>query len=330
MTGKNAIYRSTTRRMLILIGAQVFWIALVCVVAAWWGFLLLKQASKIAQLEIAAGMARAEAHVAWMRTERMLYGESTTFLVLAVLSTGFLFWLYWLEMRRARSLQAFFASVTHELRTPLTSIRLQAESIAENFAPSPSGPVPSSDDSQRLLIKRLLEDTTRLEGQVERTLELARMEGGGLVFTQPVRLLPWLSRLIQGWQEAYGSRVIFKLELEDLAADADPNALQVIFKNLFENSLRHAKKEPVKISIEAKSAGGRILISFGDDGQGYIGSEKDLGKLFLRGASSQGSGVGLYLVKALMERMGGRAKFKGRQSHGGFKAELELGENTHG
>ena len=100
-----------------------------------------------------------------MRTQHMLHWESTTFFVLAVVSSAFLFWLYWLDMRRARSIQAFFASVTHELRTPLTSIRLQAESIAEQC-----------DESQRQLVARLLEDTTRLEGQVERTLELARLE----------------------------------------------------------------------------------------------------------------------------------------------------------
>jgi signal transduction histidine kinase len=284
--------------------------------------LLLKQASQIAQLEIAAGMAQAQAHIAWMRTQRMLYSESTTFFALALMSTCFLFWLYWLEMKRSRSLQAFFASVTHELRTPLTSIRLQAESIAENFSAASS-----TDDSQSLLVKRLLEDTTRLEGQVERTLELARLEGGGPVFMQPLRLSPWLARLTKSWQESCGTRAVFNIQVDDLIVDADPTALQVIFKNIFENSLKHAKKDPLQISIKAKSERGRIRISFRDDGQGYPGQESDLGKLFFRGASSQGSGVGLYLVKMLMKRMQGRARFK---NENGFVTELELKEGAHG
>ena len=93
-----------------------------------------------------------------------------------VLLTGLsiaLVWLYLRDQRRTNSLRAFFASVTHELRTPLTSIRLQAESLADAGNASP-------------LVERLLEDTSRLEGQVEKTLELARIEGGGELDLQPL------------------------------------------------------------------------------------------------------------------------------------------------
>lgn len=303
--------------MKIMIGAQVFWIGLVCLVGAWWGFLLLRQASKIAQLEVAAGMASGEAHMAWMRTQRMLYGESTAFLTLLILSTGFLFRLYWLEMRRSRSMQAFFASVTHELRTPLTSIRLQAESIAESC----------SGESERDLVKRLLEDTTRLEAQVERTLELARVEGGGAVFAQPLRLLPWLTRFVQTAQESYGKRVSFETDIDDVVAEADPTALQVVFRNLLENSVKHALKEPVKVSVRAKASSGNVEILFRDDGKGYSGDQSDLGGLFFRGSSSQGSGVGLYLVKMLMAGMKGSASFESRN---GFLVKLVLRESSHG
>jgi len=64
-------------------------------------------------------------------TRLMLIGESATSLALLAVVSLLLAWLYWREHRRARAMQAFFASVTHELRTPLTSIRLQAEAIAE-------------------------------------------------------------------------------------------------------------------------------------------------------------------------------------------------------
>jgi signal transduction histidine kinase len=327
--GKNQIRKSTSRRMQIVIGAQIFWIGVVCVVGAWWGILLLRQAGKIAELEVASGVASSEAHIAWLRTQRMLYGESTAFFVLAVVSSAFLFWLYWLDMRRARSIQAFFASVTHELRTPLTSIRLQAESLAEQC-----------NESQKTLVTRLLEDTTRLEGQVERTLELARLEGGGPVFVQSLRLKPWLSRLAETWRESYGSRVEIELRIAELTVEADPTALQIVLKNLVENSLRHARKDRVHIIIDARAESGRACIAFRDDGTGYVGNQRDLGKLFHRGSSSQGSGVGLYLVRALMSRMGGRARFgcapstsvsstsvsstSASSSEGGFVTELEL------
>ena len=94
---------------------------------------------------------------------------------------GVLFWLYWRDAKRTRSLQAFFASLTHELRTPLTSIRLQAESISDGLADHPE---------QKDFLQRLLEDSQRLELQVERVLELARVEGGGPIFTQAIQIVP--------------------------------------------------------------------------------------------------------------------------------------------
>ena len=84
-------------------------------------------------------------------------------------------WFYWRDMRRARGTQAFFAALTHELRTPLTSVRLQSEAIAEGE--------PSAE-----LAERLLEDTHRLESQIDKTLELARIEGGGALAEQAIRL----------------------------------------------------------------------------------------------------------------------------------------------
>ena len=72
-------------------------------------------------------------------------------------------------------MQAFFASVTHELRTPLTSIRLQAEAIAEG-------------EQRAELARRLLEDSHRLESQIDKTLELARIEGGGPLSEQAMPL----------------------------------------------------------------------------------------------------------------------------------------------
>ena len=105
----------------------------------------------------------------------MLVGESSSFLALLLAVSLLLAWLYWREHRRARSMQAFFASVTHELRTPLTSIRLQAEAIAEG-------------EQRAELARRLLEDSHRLESQIDKTLELARIEGGGPLSEQAIPL----------------------------------------------------------------------------------------------------------------------------------------------
>ena len=307
------------RRFRKLASALTIWLGLVTILAVWWGTLLLRQAKRIAELERQIGLSSSMTLDHWERTQRMLFWEAGTFISLLLASTSLLFWLYWQDARRAKSIRSFFASFTHELRTPLTSIRLQAEMIAENL---------SGKSEEGLLVRRLLEDSLRLEAQVERTLELARVEGGGPVFTQAFPLKPWLDRFLSIWILDYQDRVFLETDVEDLLVEADPAAVQIIFKNLLENSIRHSEKEQVLINIRVKSdpkGGVRVLVQ--DNGLGYLGDQRKLGKLFQKGAHSQGTGVGLYLVNALMKRMKGFAEYANPP---GFCVSLWLPEGkTH-
>lgn len=302
-----------------MIGAQTFWLAVVCLLGAWWARLVLTQASRIAELEKAAGVPLHLTQDQIDRTHRMLYWESGTYVLLLLASSVLVFWLYWRDALRVRGVQAFFASMTHELRTPLTSIRLQAESIAENLA---------NDPAQKPLIERLLEDTMRLESQVERTLELARVEGGGPVFPESLELKPWMERLVANWKEAYGERVRIDAQLADLTAMADPTALQVVMKNLLENSLRHAatgREERVAVSIRVALPGSGprdgAEITFSDSGGSFRGDARKLGRIFEKGPGSQGAGVGLYLIRVLVEQMGGHVTFR---PEAGFETRIRL------
>ncbi len=309
----------SNRRFGVLLAAHVVWLALICILGFWWGRLLLRQAGKIEELQVTTGQTVADAHAQWERTHHMVFWESSSFLALIFLSAAFIFWVYWRDMRRARSIQAFFASVTHELRTPLTSIRLQAESIAESF---------SESSSERALVGRLMEDTTRLEAQVERTLELARVEGGGPVFVQSLQLKPWLDRMVQSWREVYGNRLeIQTASIEDVTIEADPTCLQTILKNLLENTLRHSKRERAGVVFSTSASPIGICLCYQDNGKGYEGDPQQLGQLFFRGASSQGTGVGLYLIKTLMRKMGGKADFT-QSGKSGFKANLDFIRET--
>jgi signal transduction histidine kinase len=321
VTKKGNITRSQKRSLKILMSVHVLWLTTICALGAWWGRLVLRQASKIAELEQASGLAFTQAHGQWLRTQRMLFWESGTYFALLIASTIFLFWLYWRDAKRTRSLQAFFASMTHELRTPLTSIRLQAESIAD------AGP----NDAQKLLLDRLLEDTQRLELQVDRVLELSRVEGGGPIFTQSIQARPLLERMIRDWQSRYSqgpNGAVVDLEVQDLQIEADSVAMHVIFKNLLENSIRHSQQTPVKIKISTEQNRDGILVHYRDNGRGFKGDVKSLGKLFEKGEASQGAGVGLYLIQALMKRMGGAAQFSG--SPQGLEVSLFFNPGTSG
>ncbi|HEY3729771.1 MAG TPA: HAMP domain-containing sensor histidine kinase [Steroidobacteraceae bacterium] len=301
------------RRTALVAGAAAVWLALQVVLVAWWATLIGRQARQIAVLQSLGGDADTGAAAAhWARTRLMLVGESSTFLALLLVVSLLLAWLYWREQRRARSMQAFFASVTHELRTPLTSIRLQAEAIAEG--------------AQRAeLARRLLEDSHRLESQIEKTLELARVEGGGPLSEQELPLQSWLPRTLPGIAAAHGARLQVHAQVEpDLPpVQADAAALQLILRNLLENSVRHSQIDPVGVRLTATRRANFVRLEYQDNGRGVAPGTGALGGLFARGRASQGAGVGLYLVRRLMQRMHGRAAFDTAPG-AGFRCELWL------
>lgn len=300
------------RRLRWLAVISVVWLAMLFVLVGWWAWVVHSQAERIVELQSLAGLNSAEAHAHWIRTQRMLMWEGSTYFILLAGVSGALAWLYWRDHRRTNALHAFLASVTHELKTPLTSIRLQAEALADTTKPNQ-------------LIERLLEDTSRLEGQVEKMLELARLEGGGALALQPLPIATWLQRYARTAPQQGGVEIEMAPEVINSPSlvVADPSALQIIFRNLIENTARHAQASVAHARVTLESQGREVSLTFADDGKGFDGDSGRLGSLFFRGSRSQGAGVGLYLIHSLMDLMGGRAEFN--SGHGrGFEARLHF------
>jgi signal transduction histidine kinase len=308
-TGQGELSVAPARRTRLLAAVAATWLVLLLMLAGWWSVLVFRQARLIANLEELAGQGSVAIMAEYARRRTMLEGESAFFLLLLLALTAILIWLYWRESQRTRGMQAFFAAVTHELRTPLTSIRLQAEAIADG-------------DQRAEVALRLLEDSNRLESQIDKTLELARIEGGGPLAEQVIRLRGWLERTLAAIAGTWGEKVELQLSVDEAvpAILADAAAVQMILRNLIENSIKHGGLLPVRVSVAARVGSGEVVINYQDNGQG-AGAAKPLGRLFRRGASSAGTGIGLYLVRALMRRMGGHAEFTSAAG-GGFQAVL--------
>jgi signal transduction histidine kinase len=292
------------------------WLVIILVLGGWWATIVLRQARRVADLSLAAGVPQAEALDELARMQRMLLWESGTFLLLLLTLSFALAWYYRRDMQRARGTQAFFAALTHELRTPLTSVRLQSEAIA-------------AGEPTQELIDRLLVDTHRLESQIDKTLELARIEGGGALAEQAIRLDPWLERVLNGVvsSEGEGARLEVTLQPDLPPVRGDTAAIQLILRNLVENSLRHGDRDPIRIGIHVQRSGSGVTLHYRDDGRGFEGDPSQLGRLFQRGGASRGTGVGLYLVRVLMERMGGSVEFA-HAADGGFAATLRFQQQS--
>jgi signal transduction histidine kinase len=313
MDRKGALSLQPVRQSRLIALLAGFWLVLLLALGGWWATIVLRQARRVAEMSIATGRSEALALQELQETQRMLLWESSTFLLLLLTLSAALFWFYWRDMLRARGTQAFFAALTHELRTPLTSVRLQTEALAEGSegAPSPE------------LVERLLADTHRLESQIDKTLELARLEGGGSLAEQAIRLEPWLTRVLGSIVGTEGSeaRVETTVEPNLPPIHGDTAAVQLILRNLVENSVRHGDVATVRIEVQARRTDKGVELLYRDNGRGYAGDHSRLGRLFQRGSTSKGTGVGLYLVRVLMDRMGGSARFAAAAS-GGFEARL--------
>lgn len=223
----------------------------------------------------------------------MVKWEGSTFLLLIIASSVTLMVLYSRDLKKTRALQALFASLTHELKTPLASMRLQAEVIRDLIADE------THDHAQLTsLTTRLIQDTTKFEHELDKGLQLSRVEKDGTLTLQSIDLERFLKKFSTKYElpvELTGKGVIL----------GDEMALNMMFRNLFENTQRHHPKTP-GVKIHLKSLQGQVHCSYNDQGESFTGERKKLGELFYKHASKKGTGIGLYLIKQLMNAQQGR------------------------
>jgi signal transduction histidine kinase len=231
------------------------------------------------------------AHLDKIKMSKMLFWEGTTFIVLLILISTSLLIFYLKDQKKTKALHDFFASLTHELKTPLASIKLQGEVIGELLENK-------NDTHLKKLLERLTSDTIKLETQMDKLLQLSRIERGGELNLTPVKLVPFINNCFKYWSKDLELDLIS--ENKDLEIMADEFALELIFKNLFENTKNHGASKKITLKIIDESH--KVKVSYTDNSE-YNGDRRKLSELFYKHNSSKGSGIGLYLTKKLSEKM---------------------------
>jgi signal transduction histidine kinase len=211
------------------------------------------------------------------------------------------------EARVIQEQDHFLALVSHQFKTPLASLQLSLETMAmRSLSPA----------EQRPLVERMLADLARMETLVTRILDSVRLERGRVDFKrQPMDLSTAVARVV-GQLEARSreQRITITADVpRGLEVFADPMAVDVVIRNLLENAL--AAVAPVgggTITLTAQRAGGEIELAIRDTGVGFRPSDGvELFKKFSRlhpggGSSYQGTGLGLFIVRRMMQLEGGR------------------------
>jgi signal transduction histidine kinase len=157
-------------------------------------------------------------------------------------------------------------------------------------------------DKSRLstLASRMIKDANSLELQFDKILQLSKMELGGKITTSPININNFLTKTAEDFNSDI--QIEIKQDKSNIMVDGDELALLVVFRNLFENSIRHGKQGPVSITVIEKES--TIQINYQDQNN-FKGNTDKLGSLFYKHSSPKGSGIGLYLSKRIIEKLQG-------------------------
>jgi hypothetical protein len=209
--------------------------------------------------------------------------------------------------RLERSRADLVSTVAHELRSPLTSIKgFTATMLAkwDRF----------SDDQKRVMLETVNEDADRVTRLINDLLNVSRIESGRMeVRRQLVNLPDRARRVIAGRVAAGDATDRFRLEAHSSLPETwlDADKTDQILANLVENAVRHGAgtvtvtAEPARLDGEP-GLPDAVTLSVRDQGAGISPeSQTRVFQQFWRGKRRGGTGLGLYIVKGLVEVQGG-------------------------
>ncbi len=204
----------------------------------------------------------------------------------------------------------FIRNVTHELKTPLSVILLNIP-LAKKMGEA------GKDRERDELLDMMERNAARLRNSIEDILELSRIGGTTEYRKEKVELKTIMDYVKEAYAPIAKRKGIgLEISYENAAVLGDPSLLPYTVSNLVSNAVKFTDKG--KVSVNAHVSGKEVVILVSDTGTGI--SKQNQAKLFTKffkaDASAPGTGVGLAIVKEIVEGHGGRI---------GLKSELGKG-----
>ncbi len=220
----------------------------------------------------------------------------------------------------------FFSGITHELKTPLSLIVSPLEDILEKQENIP-------DDSTRNRLHLMHRNGRQLKNLVDQILDVTKLNSDAIKLTLKPVNLPELTRQVigqfQSKLEQEKIELVFESDPIDELIYLDVHAWERIVINLLNNAIRFSPRGST-IHINISNLENEVSVSVKDEGIGI--DKNEAGKVFeylyqAEGAdAAEGTGIGLYLVKGLVEHMGGSIDLKSKKGKGArFTVSLKKG-----
>lgn len=250
---------------------------------------------------------------------------------LSIIAIGVSSW--WLAGRALRPAQQawerqqqFIASASHELRTPLTLMRASSEVALRSLPPD--------DADRRELLTDVISEADHMRRLVDDLLTLSRLDAGKLSLDRrPVVIADLLGDIRRQVGRLADERgIALRLNNASGVVHADPERLRQVLLIVLDNALRYTP-EGGMITLDAQSAGRRLLISVSDTGCGI--APEHLEHIFerfyradpARGSGTGNTGLGLAIAQALIHAHGGQIRVASMPGQGTtITIELPLSE----
>ncbi len=204
------------------------------------------------------------------------------------------------------SRRSFVANVSHELKTPMTSIAGFIDGILDGTIPK---------EKQEYYLKIVSDEVRRLSRLVVAMLNMSKMESGDFEMKQKsYNISDQIIHILLTFEQKIDKKNIEILGLDDIQPHrvyADTDMIYQVIYNLFDNAVKFTNENGY-IKIDVNEVGEKVEISIKNSGEGIQPNE--LTKIFerfykvdkSRSLDSKGAGLGLYIVKMMVEMHGGR------------------------
>lgn len=228
------------------------------------------------------------------------------------------------EMRKQ-----FISDVSHELKTPIALIQGYAEGLIEN--------VNSDEESRKFYAEVILDETNKMDKLVKQLLELMKLEYGKREFDNEKfninELINEVLRKCSVMINEKNIKVYFENK-EPIYVYADEFYMDQIITNYLTNAIKHAEEveKETKIEIKVEKVGNKIRVSVFNTGENI--PEEDLQRIWgrfykidsSRNRQDGGSGIGLALVKAIMNNYQNEYGVKNKKNGVEFYFDMDISD----
>jgi PAS domain S-box-containing protein len=212
----------------------------------------------------------------------------------------------------------FVSLASHQLRTPLSAINWYAEMIL-------AGDAGKVNKDQKEYIEEIYKSNQRMIELVNALLNVSRIDLGTFAIEPKLldikEIADGVIKQIDQKIKEKGIKFTKKYDPNISKINIDPNLTEIIFQNLLTNAVKYTQnKGSVSLSIEKKN--NDTLITVKDNGYGIPKAvhDKIFGKLYradnIRVKETDGNGLGLYILKSIVEQSGGKIWFESEENKG--------------